>query len=190
MRFLLDFRGMTLVWLLLGLAGLLVGCADPPPTPRPAEPTARPTEVAPTAAADAGVDTPPEVEPSPTPTATRTPTPSQTPTPSPTPTDTPTPTLTPTPSPTAPPSAQLVQAREYQEHGDYAAAIELYRALAEEGAQSPHAREARYHLAETYLLSRDYGAAAMAWERFLAEYADDERVAAAHLMAARAYRHA
>ena len=181
---------MTLVWLLLGLAALLVGCADPPPTPSPAEPTARPTVVAPTAAADAGVDTPPEVEPSPTPTATRTPTPSQTPTPSPTPTDTPTPTLTPTSSPTAPPSAQLVQAREYQEHGDYAAAIELYRALAEEGAQSPHAREARYHLAETYLLSRDYGAAAMAWERFLAEYADDERVAAAHLMAARAYRHA
>ncbi|MEJ2207729.1 MAG: transglycosylase SLT domain-containing protein [Anaerolineae bacterium] len=194
MRFLLDFRRLTWVWLLLGLAAILAGCADPPPTPRPAEPTARPTVVVPTAVADApataGFDTSPEVEPSPTPTATHTPTPTQTPTPSPTPTDTPTPTSTPTPSPTVPPSAQLEQARKYQENGDYAAAIELYQALVEEGAQSPHIREARYRLAETYSLSRNDGAAAMAWERFLAEYPDDERTAAAHLMAAQVYRRA
>jgi soluble lytic murein transglycosylase len=47
-------------------------------------------------------------------------------------------------------------------------------------------RDARYHLAETYLLNHEYLASAAAWEAFLAEYPDDSRRPQAMFMAARA----
>jgi soluble lytic murein transglycosylase len=167
MRILGGLRPMVLYCLILGALVVLTGCANPPPTPRPLEPTATVAE----SMAVAGA----------------TPAPSRTPAPSVTATNTVTPSPTPTPSPTLPPTALLEQAQQHQHDGDYDLAIDLYLALL--GEASPgHTREARYCLAETYLLNRDYGFAADAWERFLADYPDDERLASAHLMAARAYR--
>jgi soluble lytic murein transglycosylase len=181
MRSLGGFRPVVLCCLILGAMVVLAGCADPPPTPRPLEPTATVAEL--TVMAEARANGTPVATPS------ATSTPSQTPTPSVTPTNTPTSTPTPTPSPTLPPSALLEQAERYQENGAYTQAIDLYLAILEEATPPPaHIREARYRLAETYLLNRDYGHAAAAWEDFLAEYPEDERLAAAHLMAARAYR--
>jgi soluble lytic murein transglycosylase len=49
------------------------------------------------------------------------------------------------------------------------------------------ARQARYHLAETYSLMEDHVQAAAAWENFFAQYPDDARLPQATLMAARAY---
>lgn len=200
MRFLSGFRLLELCCLVFCVVALLAGCADPPPTlrpmPRPIEPTATASAAAtaatPTAVANlgAGVSTTtgPSVSatPSRTPTSSVTPTSSATPTPTSTPTDTATP--RPTPTPTPPPSALLEQAWRDQQNGDYVPAIDLYLALLDEASLPTHVREARYRLAETYLSNRDYGLAAAAWERFLAEYPDDERRAEAHLMAARAYR--
>jgi soluble lytic murein transglycosylase len=88
-----------------------------------------------------------------------------------------------------PPDELLAQAGRHQHNGEYALAIDLYLAVLEGATRPPgDTREARYRLAETYLLNQDFDLAAAAWERFLADYPDDERLAAAHLMAARAYR--
>jgi soluble lytic murein transglycosylase len=103
----------------------------------------------------------------------------------PTATATPTPTLTSTP--TLQPDALLETAYRHQINGDYEQAITIYLALLERGATPEHTRRARYHLAECYLLNRDYFEAATAWEGFLADYPNDDSLPQASLMAARAY---
>jgi soluble lytic murein transglycosylase len=75
----------------------------------------------------------------------------------------------------------------HQHNGDYEAAIPLYQALLDGGPSPDQAREARYRLAESYLLSGDYTAAAAAWEAFVAAHPTDSRLAHATLMLARAY---
>ena len=74
-----------------------------------------------------------------------------------------------------------------QHYGDYEAAIPLYQAVLDGAPASDQAREARYRLAESYLLSGDYAAAAAAWEAFLGAYRTDSRLPHATLMLARAY---
>ncbi len=193
-----DLKPVLWVLLVLALGSLLAGCADAPPTPAltvraeegaegltlswpttaaadpitPAAPTATPTSTS---------------SPPPTATPTFTPTPTHTPTFTATPTPTQTPTATPTPSPTPPPSAQLAAGLHHQTNGEYEQAIAAYRALLADDPAPDQAREAYYHLAECSLLSRDYPAAATAWEEFLARYPDDNRRAQASFMAARAF---
>jgi soluble lytic murein transglycosylase len=56
-----------------------------------------------------------------------------------------------------------------------------------DGEPTPEqAREARYRLAESYLLNQDYEAAIAAWEDFIASYPNDGRLSQARLMAGRA----
>jgi len=178
----LDLRLVLGLLLVLGMGGLLAGCADAPPTPLPNR-------------ADGGtawaLSTAPLPTPSPTPSSTCSPTPSPTatavPTSTPTPTPTSTPTATPTPSPTPLPGAQLAAALHDQFNGEYEQAIAAYRALLADDPSPDQARQAHYHLAECALLSHDYPAAAAAWEEFLARYPDDSRRPQAGLMAARAF---
>ena len=79
----------------------------------------------------------------------------------------------------------------HQHNGDYEAAIPLYQAVLDGAPTSDQAREAHYRLAESYLLSGDYAAAAVAWESFLVAYGHsgrtDGRLTYATLMLARAY---
>ncbi len=157
---------------------LLVGCgAEPTPTPDPvATQVAVEKAVAATLTAEA---------PTPTPTATLTPTPS----PSPSPTPTSTPTQTPTPTPTVQPHEQLDIASRSQDDGNYVGSILAYSNLmADDEATADQVREAYFHRAESYLLEGEYIAAALAWEEFMARYADDDRLPQATLMAARAYQ--
>jgi soluble lytic murein transglycosylase len=113
--------------------------------------------------------------------------PTRTPAPSPTSTRTPTPTLTPTPSPTPEPSVQLAAGQRHQFNGDYEQAITSYLGVLSDSPTDEQARQARYHLAETYSLKQDYFSAAAAWEDFFTHHADDARRPQATLMAARAY---
>jgi soluble lytic murein transglycosylase len=130
------------------------------------------------------------------PTATQTSIPSPTPTPpatlrptlSPTPVATPLPTQTPSPTPTPQPSARLVDALRHQTNGDYKEAIVAYLLILEHDPTLAESRQARFYLAESYLLNRQYPGAASAWESFLASYPEDPQVPQAALMAARAYR--
>jgi len=174
----------------LGMCGGLAGCADAPPTPTPMSPEATTTTLV-VGKIPTLTSTPTSI-PTLTPTATRSPT-----APTPLPTDTPTPTWTPTPTPTATasptptaptpqPSAQLEAALRYQTNGDYNQAIATYLALLEDNPTPEQARLARYRLAESYLLNREYVAAADAWKTFIADYPDDGRLPSARLMAARA----
>ncbi|MBN1135622.1 MAG: transglycosylase SLT domain-containing protein [Anaerolineae bacterium] len=185
---------LILAGFLLGALWLFAGCASAPPTPTPI-PEARQS------ATPVAVAQPASPSPSPTrsPTATPSPTPTATPSPTPTATPSPTPTATPSPTPTARPPVEtaaqqpgglLSEAIRLQHYGDYEAAIPLYQAVLD-GAPAPEqAREAHYHLAESYLLSGDYAAAAAAWEAFLPTYPTDSRLAHASLMLARAYHKA
>jgi len=162
--------------------GLLAACvADPPPTPTVVQPTATVIADRPTVTWTPTFTASPRPTHTPTPTATPTATPTRTPTP----THTPTPTFT--PGPTLPPSDLLNEGQRHQTNGDYEQAIAAYLALLAEEPPPALAREARYRLAETYLLSRRYTAAAAAWEAFLADYGDDTRRLQATLMAARAH---
>ena len=172
---------MILLGVVMGMCAVLASCADAPPTPTPALPrvaTTAPTVAAAPALVSASI-------PSATPTTTVSPTPTATPTPS--PTATPTSTWTPTPSPTAELSVQLEATLRHQTNGDYGLAIAGYLTLLDSRPTSGQARQARYHLAECYLLNRDYVTAAAAWEGFLADYAADNSLPQANLMAARAY---
>lgn len=168
---------LALLGLALGACLVLVGCADAPPTPTSIWLSPTPTLVA----------LAPSATSAPTLTATPTATPSSTPTPSPTPTLTPTPSPTLTPSPTPQPSVLLDEGQHHQSNGDYEQAMTAYLALLADAPTPEQAREAQYHLAETYRLARDYVASAAAWEEFLRAYPDDERLLHATLMAARAY---
>ncbi len=100
---------------------------------------------------------------------------------------TPAPTLTLTPSPTPEPSAQLEMGQRHQFNGNYEEAIAAYLGVLGDGPTDAQARQARYHLAESYFLKQDYVQAAAAWEEFLAHHPDDLRRPQATLMAARAY---
>jgi soluble lytic murein transglycosylase len=181
-------------WILLavlfGLGALLAGCVDAPPTPTPAQPTATSTvaQVVQVPANTATWTPSATLTPSPTAMPTRTPSPTVTPSPTRTPTRTPTPTSTPTPSPTLVPSVQLDAALRHQSYGEYDQAIAAYQALLGERPPADLAREARYHLAESYLLNRDYLTAADAWDAFAEDYPGDGRLAQASLMAGRAYQ--
>jgi len=184
-------RSRSVVWqlmlltIILGAGAILVGCANAPPTPAPIASVA--TEVAadlddvpPAATTDTG---PPESTPTLAPTLP----PTSTPTPSPTSTHTPTPTLTPTPSSTPEPSVQLEAGQRHQFNGDYEQAIADYLGVLNDSPTDEQARQARYHLAETYSLKQDHVEAAAAWEDFITLYPDDARLPQAALMAARAY---
>ena len=172
--------------IVLAAGALLAGCASAPPTPVPIASAV--TEViaeldggAHTATAtDAGA---PESTPTPAPTKA----PTWTPTASPTSTHTPTATLTPTPSPTPEPSIQLEAGQRHQFNGDYEQAIASYLGVLSDSPTDEQSRQARYHLAETYMLKQDYVGAAAAWEDFFSHHPDDTRRPEATLMAARAY---
>jgi soluble lytic murein transglycosylase len=105
------------------------------------------------------------------------------------PTDTATPTLPPTatPTPTPQPSARLEEALRHQSNGNYALAILTFQALLGSDPTPDEARQAYYHLAESYLLDGEYVAAAVAWMDFIARYPADPALPQATLMAARAY---
>ncbi|MCL7451982.1 MAG: transglycosylase SLT domain-containing protein [Anaerolineae bacterium] len=183
MRFRGNSRWLILIWITLASCVILAGCADAPPTPTAPVPSATATITMPTgvpATAGAAV-----TDPAPTPTATARSSPTPTHTSSPSPTPTWTPTLA--PSPMAEPSAQLDEGLELQANGEYDLAIEAFLGLLADSPTASQAREAHYRLAETYLLDQQYAAAAAAWEQFLAQYPDDDRLPDAQLMAARAY---
>ena len=178
-------RRLMLVVMFLGAGAILAGCASAPATPAPLTPGA--TEVAaelddgPRTAAPtgAGAQFTPELASTAPPTVTPTPPATRTPIP--------TPTLTLTPSPTPEPSVQLEAGQRHQFNGDYEQAIASYLGVLSDGPTDEQARQARYHLAETYSQMQDHVAAAAAWEDFFAEYPDDARRPQATLMAARAY---
>ena len=193
-------KWLLLIASLLGALALLAGCASAPPTPTPVSEPQRsetPAVVVQPATATVEVSSSPTVPPSPA--ATSTPMPTVTPSPSPTATPSPPPSLTasPTPAATLPAgtSAQqsdglISEARRLQQYGDYEAAIPLYQVLLD-GAPAPdQAREARYRLAESHLLSGDYAAAAAAWKAFVTAHPSDSRLSQATLMLARAYHQA
>jgi soluble lytic murein transglycosylase len=186
MRFKFKPWPVILLWIALGVIMLLVGCADAPPTPTPI--ALAPATATPDLTATSTLTLAPRLTPTPTQTFTASPSPKPSSTPSPTNTPTPTPSPTPTltPSPTPQPSIQLETARRHQTNGDYGQAITAYLALLDDMPTPDQAREAYYHLAESYLLNREYAAAAAAWEDFLERYPDDGRLPKATLMAARA----
>jgi soluble lytic murein transglycosylase len=119
------------------------------------------------------------------PTHTASPTSTSTPVPAGAPSRTLTPTATSTPSPQ--PKEELEAAQRHQYNGDYDKAIGIYLALLADAPTSQQAREARYGLAESYFLNRNYEDATAAWEDFVARYPDDPRLPQAALMSARAY---
>ena len=179
-------RQLIFLTVILGAGFILAGCASAPPTPAPVASVA--TEIA--AGTDDGVPTAaptdaalPKSSPTPAPTLP----PTSSPTPLATSTPTPTPTLTPTPSPTPEPSVQLEAGYRHQFNGDYEQAIASYLGVLNDSPTDEQARQARYHLAETYSQRQDYVEAAAAWEDFLAHHPDDARRAQAALMAARAH---
>jgi soluble lytic murein transglycosylase len=107
---------------------------------------------------------------------------------SPTPVAAPIPSRTPSPRPTPQPSPQLIDALRHQTNGDYERAITAYLVILEHDPTPAETRQARFYLAQSYLLNREYHSAASAWESFLASYPEDFQVPQAALMAARAYR--
>ena len=133
----------------------------------------------------------PELTPTPTLPHTPTPTPilpyTLTPTPTlpytltPTPTlphtltPTPTPTRTPTPTPTPVPSVRLSEGCRLQHNGDYTAARRAFADLLRDSPTGPEAPEARFCLAQCYLLDELLVEAATAFEAFLHDHADDPR---------------
>ena len=179
MRFYPKLMQLIVFGGLLCLDGLLVGCADAPPTPTP-------IDLAPTCTRPIGADAP-ATSAIAVPTSRQVPTSTRTPWP----THTPTPTQTPLPAATATstpePSAQLDAARRHQMNGDYERAAAACQAVLANNPTASQDRQARYLLAENYYLNRDYSAAAAAWEEFMARYPDDSRLPSAMLMAARSY---
>jgi hypothetical protein len=130
---------------------LLCGCAAPfGPAPDPVA-----TQVAIEQAAAATL-----TALAPTPTASPTPTamPSSTPTAPPTlsPTPTATPTQTPTPTATVLPHEQLESGLRDQSIGNYVASILAYSGLLAEDPTPGQARQAQYHLAQSYLEEGEY----------------------------------
>ena len=175
---------LILLWIALGVCGLLVSCGDAPPTPTALLPTASAT-----AQIQAQAPLPQETE-APTPTPSLTATATTSPTPSPTETPTATPTHTPTPSPTPEPSQQLDSALRLQLNGNHEQAIAAFATLLDNEPTPEQARQAYYHLALAYQSQQQYPAAAAAWEGFVTAFPDDTRIPQAHLMAGRAFQNA
>jgi soluble lytic murein transglycosylase len=205
MRSRTQSRQLTILLVVVGLFLFLASCAGAPPTPTAIQPTA-------TATAPVVVQVPTRTATVPPPTPSSTVTPSATPTSTPTVSPTATAELTPTlasvstpvvtvtltmtpgvsgvtvvhPSPT--PNAELEAALKDQSNGQYDLAIDAYQAMLDAAPAPDLAREIEYHLAESYLLNRQYVAAASAWDTFVANYPDDSRLDDATLMAARAHQ--
>lgn len=182
MRIRLGEWQLMRLWVVLATGAVLAGCANAPPTPTPLLPAPDlPTEVV------GGLLTPARTT-IPAPHLTQTPRSTLAPTPSPTamPTSTLTPSPTSTPGPTLQPGALLETALLRQTNGDYDQAITAYLDLLAGSSAPEQVREASYHLAESYLLNHEYLASAVAWEEFLTEFPNDERLPQATLMAARA----
>jgi soluble lytic murein transglycosylase len=78
-------------------------------------------------------------------------------------------------------------ALRHQTNGEYEEAIAAYLSLLDDSPSPQEDNLARFHLAECYFLSKDYVAAAAAWEDFLVRYPSDARAPEATLMAARVY---
>jgi soluble lytic murein transglycosylase len=100
----------------------------------------------------------------------------------------PIPSQSPSPTPAPQLSARLVDALRHQTNGDYEEAVIAYLVILENDPTPEEARQARFSLAESYLLNRDYSSAASELESFLASYPEDPHVQQAALMAVRAYR--
>jgi len=119
------------------------------------------------------------------------PTPTATPLPSATPTSVVSPTATTEPTATATPilaaDEALDAALRHQRNGDYAAAVGVYSAILSGYPDSTEARDALYHLGETYMLAHDYGSAMDSLQQFLDRYPDDERYPFATFRLATAY---
>jgi len=177
----LAFLGSLVPLLALAALAFLVA-------PRAVDRVQPTTPVAVTVFIPAAKSTPPTMLPSPTPTPspTITPTkpPTSTPTPSPSPTSTPTvsPTPTSTSTPTPVPSVRLSEGRRLQRNGDYTAARRVLADLLRDVPAGPEAPEARFRLAQCYLLDGFYVEAAAAFQIFLDEYPDDPRRAEAFFL--------
>lgn len=83
--------------------------------------------------------------------------------------------------------ARLKTASSLQQNGDYARAILEYRGIVDAYPGSIEAKEALFHLGETYLLSRDYLQAVQTFETFLKVYPRDHLVASAVFQLATAH---
>jgi soluble lytic murein transglycosylase len=182
--------------LILGPILLMASCDARIPAPEPSPPQVPGTAVTSGQSSPALSTAPPTATAEPTPSSTYTatapptasPTPPATQSPAPTPTAPSTATPAPSPSPSSPapqPGIHLETALRHQRYGDYDRAIAAYLALLSDAPSPDKARLARYHLAESYLLNRDYLDAAAAWNDFLAAYPEDDLLPQALLMAAR-----
>jgi soluble lytic murein transglycosylase len=119
------------------------------------------------------------------PSPTATPLPTATTTPVALATSTSAPTVTPTPIVSA--VDALDAALIHQRNGDYDAALTVYQAILSSHPESREARDALYHLGETYMLARDYPAAMSNLQQFLDRYPDDELYPHATFRLATAY---
>ena len=193
------FRARKGLLHILGLSLLLASCDARIPGPEPSPPQASRTPLTGDQSASAlptiplaatAEDTPfatPTASASPTSSASPSAAPSPKPTTSPSATSTPTPAPTDIPNPTPQPNVQLETALHHQQNGDYGQAIATYLAVLAGEPPPDQARLARYHLAESYLLNRDYPDAALAWSDFLSAYPEDDLLPQALLMAGRAH---
>jgi soluble lytic murein transglycosylase len=75
----------------------------------------------------------------------------------------------------------------HQGNGDYELATSIFLDILAADPTPEEQRLARYHLAETYSLNRDYATAMVAWQSFLAAYPEDRQRAPAIFMLARAH---
>ncbi len=176
MRFHHSSWRLVLLATILGICLVLGGCDDDSPVAGPGIPDA----TASLQPADPNRTTIATSTYKPTLTSTEIPTASATPTP----TVAPSPTLTPSPTPA--PGIQLEMALRLQINGRYEQAIAAYVTVLDSNPSSHEENLARFRMAECYVLSEDYVAAAAAWEEFLLRYPNDERLPEATLMAARA----
>ncbi len=181
------FLQLIFLTIVLGVGLVLAGCANAPPTPAPiaSAVTAVSADVEVLPGTAAAADT---VSPDSTPT--RAPTLMPSPLPASAGATLPVPTPTPTPSLAPDAGVQLESAARHQFNGDYEQAIAAYQDMLDNNPTHEQARQARYHLAETYSLMQDHIQAAAAWDDFIAHHPDDGRLPQATLMAARAFHNA
>ncbi|MFN8483956.1 MAG: transglycosylase SLT domain-containing protein [Anaerolineae bacterium] len=168
--------------LLLAAFLFLGGCqrsAAPPATPAPARVTATPSALA-ERARPASVTAPTATAPAPTATA---------PAPSPAPTaETATATTAPlSPAPTRRPVGPLTlsEAIARQKVGDYDAAASAYRALLAGSLSAEETKDVRFRLAQTEMLGGNLLQAGADLTKFVQDYPDDVRAAAASFMLGR-----
>jgi len=178
-------NGFSILVLLAAAASLALlaikggdGSVEPSGATAMAAATSTPTRTA-SAARPAATQTP-SPEATVTASATSTPTPSPTPTLTSTPTGTPT--RTPTPTSTPIPSERLSAARHLQHNGDTSAARRALLDLLADAADGPETAEARFRLAQCFLLDELHTEAVAAFQAFLSEHPDDARRPEAHFL--------